>query len=112
MAPFDEPIEEDEAPALPAEKPDWLTSLEAASKIKLAGGMPPAESLPEEPVHEEAEQEKEQEQPAPPDWLTASIPEEPAPASKESEPGISPAELPVWLEALRPSEASRTDRTR
>jgi hypothetical protein len=103
--PAEEPSEEEEAtPTEPAEKPAWLTSLEASSTIKLEGGMPPAEVQPEHPAAKEAGEAKEEELPPPPDWLKLSDAEETAPASKEPEPPLSPAELPGWLEALRPSE--------
>jgi hypothetical protein len=103
--PAEETTEEEEAtPTLPAEKPAWLTSLEASSTIKLEGGMPPAEVKPEQPAAEETGEEKEEEPPATPDWLKLSGAEETAPGPKEQEPQISPAELPGWLEALRPSD--------
>ena len=101
----EEPSEEEQAtPTLPADKPAWLTSLEASSTIKLEGVVPPAEVHPEQPVAEEAAEKKEEEPPEPPDWLKIPPAEESAPPSKESEPPISPAELPGWLEALRPSD--------
>jgi hypothetical protein len=101
------PEEEDAAPAEQAQKPEWLTRLEASSNIKIEGGMPPGE--PEQaivPPIESIEEEPEQE--APPEWLAESLPEEPPEppkeAKKQAEGEIAPAELPGWLEALRPSE--------
>ncbi len=105
-APAEEPPEEEQAtPTLPAEKPAWLASLEAASTIKLEGGMPPAELVPEEPAGQEAGEKVEEEPPAPPDWLKIPTSEETGSGAKESEPQLSPAELPGWLEALRPTDA-------
>jgi hypothetical protein len=104
VAPFEESQEEELPPALPAEKPDWLTSLEAASTIKLEGGLGSAEPLQPEPPAEEPIEEEEPEQAPPPEWLTKSMPESTSPPSPETEGGISPGELPGWLEALRPSE--------
>ncbi len=104
----EEPSEEEQAtPALPAEKPAWLTSLEAASTIKMEGVVPPAEVHPEQPFVEESAENAEEQPPEPPDWLKISAVEESTstPLSKDAEPQISPAELPGWLEALRPSEA-------
>lgn len=103
-----EPGEEEELPpAIPAEKPDWLTSLEAASTIKLAGGMSQAEVQPTVPFTEEPSQESDQGEVTPPDWLAKAIPAEEAPSSPaEPEPAISPAELPSWLEALRPMDVT------
>ena len=108
--PFFESTEEEQAtPTLPSEKPEWLTNLESSSKIKFEGGMPPAEPVKEESAGEESGEQKEkeeQEQPAPPAWLTsAAVSAELLSTSKESAPQISPAELPGWLEALRPTEA-------
>ncbi len=107
--PFVESTDEEQAtPTLPAEKPEWLTNLEASSKIKFEGGMSPAEPVQEESVLEESGEKKEKiepEQPAPPAWLTSAVLPEPPAASKDSAPQISPAELPGWLEALRPTEA-------
>jgi hypothetical protein len=100
-----EPEEETLPPAVPAEKPAWLTSLEAASTIKLEGEISQAEPEPYEPVVEEPAEQSEPEPAEPPEWLTKSMPEGAPPASQEPEGGISPAELPGWLEALRPAEA-------
>jgi hypothetical protein len=102
--PIEQPFEEGSTPALPAEKPAWLTSLEASSKIKLEGGMPPAEQPLEPPADKDAAEEQEEQPPTPPDWLTTPAAPEPTSSPKEQEPQISPAELPGWLEALRPSE--------
>jgi hypothetical protein len=101
----EEPSEEEQAtPAVEADKPAWLTSLEASSTIKMEGVVPPAGAHPEQPAAEEAAEKKDEEPPEPPDWLKTLPTEESASPSKESEPQISPAELPGWLEALRPSE--------
>jgi hypothetical protein len=105
-ASVEEPPEEEQVqPAVAAEKPDWLTSLEASSKIKLEGGMPPAEQPLVEPAGEEAEEEKAEQPPQPPDWLKIPASEETGSGAKEPEPQLSPAELPGWLEALRPTSA-------
>ena len=101
---IEQPSEEEQPPAaLPAEKPDWLTNLEAASKIKIEGTVIPGEiEQQKEIAAPETPEEKEEEQSLPPDWLTKPIPEGPLPSPKEGEPSIAPAELPTWLEALRP----------
>lgn len=97
-------------PTLPSEKPEWLTSLEASSKIKLEGGI--FSNVPEQiqPAPAETPQENEPEPAEPPEWLTKpgfeappESPKEPE-SSKEAEAPIAPAELPGWLEALRPSD--------
>jgi hypothetical protein len=95
-------------PTLPIEKPDWLTNLEASSKIKVEGGIYSAE--PEQPPPETPLPEAESEPvlPEPPEWLTKASAEPPAEATaippEEVETPIAPAELPGWLEALKPSE--------
>ncbi len=112
-------------PTLPIEKPDWLTSLEASSKIKLDGGIFASETEQAQPEPLEPANESE---PAPveqPEWLTKAssvgpmesppeIPiEKPAetPPETHAEPpveevaSIAPAEIPGWLEALRPAES-------
>ena len=103
----EEPTEAEQPPeALPAEKPDWLTNLEASSTIKIEGTVIPGElEQQKEIASSETPEEKEEEQSLPPDWLTRSIPEETPPSSKQEEPSIAPAELPTWLEALRPADA-------
>ena len=100
----------------PMEKPDWLTSLEASSKIKLEGGIFGAELEQPQPEPPAIEGEAEPVLPEPPEWLTkpsaellaespAETPTEvPAVAPMEGEDAISPAELPGWLEALKPSD--------
>jgi hypothetical protein len=97
--------EEDALPTQPAEKPDWLTGLEAASMIKLSGEITPGESIyAEGNVEPEAE-----EIPSPieiPDWIGQADVMESPPSQKEPEPQIAPAELPGWLEAFRPEDAT------
>ena len=97
--------EEDALPTQPAEKPDWLTGLEAASMIKLSGEITPGES-----IYAEANVEPEAEEiPSPieiPDWIGQADVMESPPSQKEPEPPIAAAELPGWLEALRPEEAT------
>ena len=103
--------EEQAIPTLPSEKPDWLTSLEASSKIKLEGGIFANEAEQQQPAPAETPKEKEPEAVEPPEWLTKPGLETPPESPKEPEsPGeaeapIAPAELPGWLEALRPSGA-------
>jgi len=99
--------EEEEPPAVPAERPAWLTNLEASSNIKLDGGMQPSE-VPE-PEEQEASVEETgvpgaSEHVEIPDWISKVSFEEVPPEPKEPEPPIEPAEIPGWLEALRPSE--------
>jgi hypothetical protein len=104
---FDETGEEAAPePAEPEQKPEWLTNLEAASNLKLEGGVPPSQAEPQETPAEEVVEEEEPEQATPPEWLTKSMPEEIAPPPEQSEGEIAPAELPGWLEALRPSDTA------
>jgi len=103
---IEEPDEEEQQ--LPAElpqKPDWLTNLEAASPIKLEGGIPPAREPVERAIGVEAAGEEE-EGPSQdiPDWISKPGLEVSTPSAKESEQPIAPAELPGWLEAFRPDE--------
>ena len=106
-----ENLEEQAQPTLPSEKPDWLTDLEASSKIKLDGGIFANEADQIQPAPVETPKEKEPEPVEPPEWLTKpgfeappESPKEPE-SSSEAEAPIAPAELPGWLEAIRPSEA-------
>jgi hypothetical protein len=107
---IEEPEEETLPPAVPADKPAWLTSLEAASTIKLEGGITQSEPGPQEPVAEEPAEESEPEPAAPPEWLTKSMPEGTPSTPQETEGDLSPAELPGWLEALRPAEPMEPSR--
>lgn len=91
-------------PTSPEEKPEWLTNLEASSKIKLEGEIfagQPEQKLPEP---DEIPQEKVPEPHEQPEWLTKPSPETPVESLQTGEPPIAPAELPGWLEALRPSD--------
>ncbi len=122
--------EDGELPAIPtspAEKPEWLTSLEAASKIKFEGGIFPDETEPT-PAPAEPQEEIAPESPVEqPDWLTkagpAPVEESPneavespkevdeSPKEAEAKPGesegaVAAAELPGWLEALRPLQSA------
>jgi hypothetical protein len=90
----------------PVEKPDWLANLEAASTIKLEGGMFGAEPGQEEIAPKEVPEEESPEPMDQPDWLTKVLPEEQPEGAEETEEGLAAAELPTWLEALRPSEAA------
>ncbi|MGE5124320.1 MAG: hypothetical protein ACM3H7_07360 [Acidobacteriaceae bacterium] len=97
----------EEPPAVPAEKPTWLSDLEASSNIKLEGGMQPSETP--EPEVQESGGEETGDTGAPrrdqiPDWISKVSFEAPSPQPQEPEPAIEPAEIPGWLEALRPSE--------
>jgi hypothetical protein len=97
--------EEQPSESISAEKPKWLTSLEASSTIKVEGIIPVGEPEQKEAASDESAEKTEEEQSTPPDWLTKSAPEETSPGSKEAETPIAPAELPSWLEALRPKDA-------
>jgi hypothetical protein len=105
-APDVEESEEDEPalPAEPAQKPAWISELEASSTIRLEDQPqivePPAMSThtaeateTEPPVEMEI-----------PDWIGKAAVEESQPTPKEAEGSIAPAELPGWLEAMRPAE--------
>ncbi len=100
---------EGEAPAvptLPSEKPDWLTNLEAASNLKLEGGINAGEGEPTLPPPPEIPEEKAPEPVEQPDWLSGAGPVEPGEPPHEKEQGddqLAPAELPGWLEAIRPT---------
>ena len=96
--------EEQPLPAQPADKPDWLKNLEAASTIKLEGEIFASEPVQKEDVVAETVEEKGQEQQSLPDWIAMSGSEETPPSTEKSEPAIAPAELPNWLEALRPTD--------
>jgi hypothetical protein len=98
--------EEKVLPSTQIEKPDWLTGLEAASTIKLAGEIIPGEPTAIEPGIVEPEAETGLNQMDVPDWIgQADAVESPA-GQTEPEPSIAPAELPSWLEALRPDETA------
>jgi len=86
------------------EKPDWLTGLEAASTIKLAGGMSPSEPIDKSSSIGEPEVAKGPSQADLPEWVGQVESEENPPGTNESETPIAPAELPSWLEALRPED--------
>ena len=87
------------------EKPEWLTSLEASSTLKVEGIIPAGEPEQKEVADDESAKKEEQEQPTTPDWLKKPVSEETLPRSEEAETPIAPAELPSWLEALRPKDA-------
>jgi hypothetical protein len=97
--------EEQPSPPVPAEKPEWLSELEASSTIKLEGGIPPAEISDKGSDVSKTEETKGSEEEAVPEWVGKPSSEEAPPASKEPGAPIAPAELPGWLEALRPTEA-------
>ncbi|HEX9089867.1 MAG TPA: hypothetical protein VF831_00175 [Anaerolineales bacterium] len=106
-----EPEESELPPPVELEKPEWLTNLEAASTIKLEGGMQPSEVkyLGEKKTGLEEGDTKAPEPPEVPEWVGKSSFAESPPAieqpdAKESEPPLAPAEIPGWLEALRPAE--------
>lgn len=96
--------EEQPSPSQPAEKPAWVTNLEASSTIKLEGGLFGSEPEQKEAAGDETAEEKGQDQSALPDWIAKSGTEENPPSPEEPEPPIAPAELPSWLEALRPTD--------
>jgi hypothetical protein len=85
------------------EKPDWLTNLEAASTIKLEGGVAPSEAADKSAEIVEPGEAKSPSQMDLPDWV-GEVNAEENPPGKESEAPIAPAELPSWLEALRPED--------
>lgn len=97
--------EEQPSPSLPPKKPEWLTNLEASSTIKMEGIIPAGQPEQRQPPADETPEEKDQDQSAPPDWLTKTGSEETPPSSMGLETSIAPAELPSWLEALRPTDA-------
>lgn len=96
--------EEQLSEPLPAEKPEWLTNLEASSTLKVEGIIPAGEPERKEVASDETAEQEEQAQATPPEWLTKATPEETPPGSPEAEPQIAQAELPSWLEALRPND--------
>ncbi len=98
--------EEQPLPPQPAEKPEWLTNLEASSTIKLDGGLFSDETEQKEPESDEITEDKGQDQTELPDWISKSSPEETPPSPAEPETSIASAKLPGWLEALRPSDAT------
>jgi hypothetical protein len=98
--------EEQPLPPQPAEKPEWLTNLEASSTIKLDGGLFSDEPEQKKPVIDEIAEDKDRDQPELPDWVSKSSPEETPPSPTEPETPIASAKLPGWLEALRPSDAT------
>ena len=106
--PFTEtPSDEEEVlPSRQIEKPDWLTGLEAASTIKLAGEIIPGEPTAMEAGIVESEAETGSNQMDVPDWIGQTDAVESPAGQKEPEPSIAPAELPSWLEALRPEETA------
>jgi len=87
-----------------SDKPDWLTGLEAASTIKLVGGLPPSEPIAKSSSIGEPEVAKGPSQADYPEWVGQVESEENPPSPEESETPIAPAELPSWLEALRPED--------
>ena len=97
--------EEQALPTEPAEKPDWLTNLEASSTIKIEGVMPAGEAEPKKIEAEETVEQTDQAPPVTPDWLKTASSEETPPGPKESGSPLAPAELPSWLEALRPTDS-------
>jgi hypothetical protein len=86
-------------PTLPSEKPEWLTNLEATSKIKLEGGIfsgepeqePDYSSVPPEPQEEKDSQPTEQ-----PEWLIKAS-SEPAEEIPQEAEAPQPTEPPEWL---------------
>jgi hypothetical protein len=88
------------------EKPDWLTGLEAASKIKLAGELTPSEPIDTSADRFEPEKAKGPSLTDLPDWVGNISSEESTPDQKGSETPIASAELPSWLEALRPEDSA------
>jgi hypothetical protein len=106
--PFTEtPSDEEEVlPSRQIEKPDWLTGLEAASTIKLAGEIIPGEPTGIDAGIIEPEAETGPSQMDVPDWIGQTDTLESPASQQEPEPSIAPAELPSWLEALRPEETA------
>ena len=104
--PFDEELSKEEGliPPDQYEKPDWLTGLEAASTIKLEGGLTPSQPLDKSAGIGETGETKGSSQMDLPEWVGQISEEESPPSQKEPETPIAPAELPSWLEALRPED--------
>jgi hypothetical protein len=101
----EEPLEEEGGlPPTPVEKPDWLTGLEASSKIKLEGEITPTEALVMGAGVAQTIESVDSGSMDIPDWIGKIEPEETPPALEEPGSQIAPAELPGWLEALRPEE--------
>jgi hypothetical protein len=91
-------------PPVPFEKPDWLTGLEASSKIKLEGEITPSEEIDQGARITESVESMETGSMDIPDWIGKIEPEETSSDLEEPAPQIAPAELPGWLEALRPED--------
>ena len=101
----EEPLEEEGGlPPTPVEKPDWLTGLEASSKIKLEGEITPTEALVMGAGVAQTIESVDSGSMDIPDWIGKIEPEGTPPALEEPGSQIAPAELPGWLEALRPEE--------
>lgn len=91
-------------PPTPVEKPDWLTGLEASSKIKLEGEITPSEGIDQGAGITESIESIETGSMEIPDWIGKIEPEEISSNLEEPASQIAPAELPGWLEALRPED--------
>jgi hypothetical protein len=96
--------EEQTSPSEQAEKPAWLSALEAGSTIKMEDQPPVVEppagsTSPATAAETELPPELEI-----PDWIGQANQEESPPPSEDAETPIASAELPGWLEALRPAE--------
>src|SRR4030066_407792 len=101
----EEPIETQQPAAPePAEKPEWLTDLEASSTIKFEGGMPAFEPENEGASEVGAGEEKGPGEVDLPEWVAEAGAEVSPPGSPEPDAPITPAVLPDWLEVLRPDE--------
>ena len=101
----EEPIETQQPAAPePAEKPEWLTDLEASSTIKFEGGMPAFEPENEGASEVGAGEEKGPGEVDLPEWVAKAGAEVSPPGSPEPDAPITPAVLPDWLEVLRPDE--------
>ncbi len=98
---------EEPTPPIELEKPEWLTHLEASSKIKLEGGMQPAEQKEGSQKKggvEETPEPKGPDQVEVPEWVGKTSFGDNPPMLAEPETPLVPAEIPTWLEALRPPE--------
>jgi len=104
--PFSEELAQEEPPASAdqAEKPEWLTNLEATSPIKLDRVLPASEPDGQSTGVVDTGEETGSGEMEIPEWIAKSGSEVSPPSDKEAESQIAPAELPSWLEALRPDE--------
>jgi hypothetical protein len=97
--------DEEVLPPAQIEKPDWLTGLEASSKIKVDGEITPSEAFVIGAGVADTVESADSGSMDIPDWIGKIEPEETPLDQEEPGPQIAPAELPGWLEALRPVDS-------